>query len=96
MPNNIGTQHDLSLTLLDWTARQIVRGKSRATPTQVLPVFRRLGLDVPAWCELVTDFGKMFRTVAGRPQTVDATRSRLNQRRFNLGGQARRLLTASN
>jgi hypothetical protein len=36
-----------------------------------------------------------LHAVAGRPQTVDATRSRVNQPRFHLGGQARKLLTAT-
>ena len=83
------------LTLLDWTARQIARGKSGVTPRNVPPIFQRLGFDAPTWMELVQDFGRMFRTVAGRPQTVDALRSRVNQHRFHLTGQARKLLTAA-
>jgi hypothetical protein len=83
------------LILLDWTARQITRGKPGSTPRNVPPVIQRLGFDAPTWCELVQDFGRMFRTVAGRPKTVDATRSRVNQHRFNLGGQARKLLAAT-
>jgi hypothetical protein len=61
----------------------------------VPPVFPRLGFDAPTWCELVQDFGRMFRTVARRPQAFNATRSRVNQHRFHLGGQARKLLTAT-
>jgi hypothetical protein len=83
------------VSLLDWTARQIARGKRGATSKDVPAVFQRLGFEPTTWCKLVEEFGQMFRTVAGRPQTVDATRSRLNQRRFNLGGEARQLLTTA-
>ena len=75
------------------TARQIARGKHGWTPTEVPPAFQRLGFEPTTWCNLVQDFGRMFRTVAGRPQTVDATRIRVHQHRFNIGNQARELLT---
>ena len=84
------------LGLLDWTARQVSRGKRGSTPKDAPPVFQRLGIDTAAWCELVQNFGQIFRTVAGRPQTVDAVRSRVNQRRFKLGTQARTLLASTN
>jgi len=84
------------LSLLDWTARQIARGKKGSTPKQVPPIFQRLGFEPSTWCELVQNFGRMFRTVAGRPQTIDATRSRVNQHRFNVGRQTRELMAATN
>jgi hypothetical protein len=37
----------------------------------------------------------MLRAVAELPQAVDATRSRVNQHRFNLGGQASKPLAAT-
>ena len=80
--------------LLDWTARQTAAGKSGSTPDEAPPVFRRLGLDRATWCELVRDFGRLFCQVAGQPERVDGTRSRLGRRRFHLRGRARELLGA--
>jgi hypothetical protein len=48
------------------------------------------------WCEQVQDFGRMFCSVAGRPQTIDATRSRIDQHRFNVGRKTRELLAETN
>ena len=83
------------LSLLDWTARQIAPGKRGSTPQQSPPNFQRLGFEPSTWCALVRDFGRMFRSVAGRPQTIDATRSRVNQHRFNVGRQTRDLMAAT-
>ena len=79
------------LELLDWTARQAVVGKSGKTRASVPPVLQRLGLDAASWCELVSDFGKLFCTVAGRPECVDAMRSHCTHRRYHLRRRAREL-----
>jgi len=63
------------LQLLDWTARAVAPGKRGSTPASAPPILQRLGLDASSWCELVSDFGKLFCTVAGRPDRVDAMRS---------------------
>ena len=82
------------LELLDWTARQVVAGKRGVTPTNLPPVLARLGLDAGCWCELVSDFGRLFCSVAGRPQCVDSMRCHRTQRRYHLRRRARELLTA--
>ena len=53
--------------LLDWTARGIVPGKCGATPAEAAPIFERMGLGISAgtWCELVANFGKLLKIVAG-------------------------------
>ena len=69
------------LELLDWTARQVAPGKRGTTPPSAPPLFQRLSDKLPtatAWVELVQDFGKLFATVAGHPQTIRATRSRIS------------------
>ena len=83
------------LQLLDWTARQIARGKRGATHHAVPPVLQRLGLEGSAWTELVCDFGQLFATVAGRPSSVDATRSHRTHRRFHIRRRVRELLPAA-
>ncbi|WP_146520583.1 hypothetical protein [Stieleria varia] len=80
------------LELLDWTARQIADGKPGRTPDGLAPILKRLGLESSVWCELVTDFGKLFKTVAGNPFHVDAHRSRQTQRRFRVSRRVRDLI----
>lgn len=63
------------LELLDWTARQVVAGKSGATPKSVAPLMQRLGLSEETWCSLVKDFGRLFSVVAGQPHRIDDHRS---------------------
>ena len=80
------------LELLDWTARQLADGKPGSTPHDAPPIFARLSIDPHVWCKLVGGFGRLFWNVAGRPQTIDATRSRIGQRRFHIPKQTRDLL----
>jgi hypothetical protein len=83
------------LQLLDWTARQVARGKQGVTPQAAPPVLQRLGMEATAWTELVRDFGKLFATVAGRPSLVDASRSHRTHRRFRVRRRVRELLAAA-
>jgi len=41
----------------------------------VKPILERLGLKATAWNKLVGGFGRLFINVAGKPQTINATRS---------------------
>ena len=83
------------IQLLDCTAREIRRGKRGSTPRDLPPVFERLNLQPDAWFALVRNFGRLFRTVAGRPESVDNTRGRIGKRRFHISGEARQLLTTA-
>jgi hypothetical protein len=60
-------------------------------------VFERLqlGVSVDTWRELVRNFGRLFRIVAGKPQVVDAHRGVRRRKRFKLSSEARQLLTVS-
>jgi hypothetical protein len=80
------------LSLLDWTARQLHRGKRGRTPDRIKPILERLELQPAAWCQLVGGFGKLFINVAGKPQTVNSVRSRVGQHRYHLRKAARELL----
>jgi len=80
------------LVLLDWTARRLVDGKPGSTPHDTPPVFERLSIDPHVWCKLVGGFGRLFWNVAGRPRTIDATRSRIGQHRYHIPKQTRDLL----
>jgi REP element-mobilizing transposase RayT len=83
------------LELLDWTARQAVLGKRGKTPASVAPILQRLGLDQASWSELVSDFGKLFCTVAGSPDSVDSMRSHGTHRRYHLRRRARELFAVT-
>ncbi|WP_231612690.1 hypothetical protein, partial [Novipirellula galeiformis] len=83
------------LQLLDWTARQVAPGKRGKTPAGVPSVLKRLRLDASSWCELASDFGSLFCTVAGRPERVDSMRSHRTHRRYHLRRRARELLTSA-
>ena len=80
--------------LLDWTARQLAEGKSGSTPGNAPPIFARLSIEPKAWCKLVGNFGRLFCSVAGLPQTIDVTRSRIGQHRYYVPKQTRDLLPA--
>jgi hypothetical protein len=80
------------LELLDWTARQTVPGKRGSTPSDAPPILERLQVSPATWCELVSNFGRLFSTVAGHPRVVDNTRSRHGHRRFHLTARVRELL----
>jgi len=82
------------IELLDWTARFIAPGKAGATPADAPPIFDRLGLGISAanWCELVKNFGKLFKIVAGKPHVVDAHRGVVRPKRFKLSPAARDLM----
>jgi hypothetical protein len=79
------------LALLDWTARQTAPGKCGSTPVDSPPILERMKLSPTVWCELVSDFGRLFSTVAGHPRIVDGSRSRHGRRRFHLTGRLREL-----
>ncbi len=79
------------LELLDWTSCQVSPGKRGKTPADVPPLLQRLGLDQASWCELVSDFGRLFCTVAGNPACVDEMRSHRTHRRYHLRRRAREL-----
>ena len=80
------------LDLLDWTARQFVAGKSGVTPESAPPIFSRLKIREEVWCELVSDFGRLFGVIAGQPHRIDEHRSRLHQRRYRVANRTRQLL----
>ena len=78
---------------MDWTSRQLADGKPGSTPQDAPPIFERLSIDADVWCKLVGGFGRLFWNVAGRPQTIDATRSRIGQHRYHIPKQTRNVLS---
>ena len=58
------------LELLDWTGRQLVRGKRGAIPASLAPILARTGIPPTCSVEVVGKFGRSFHRVAGRWQSV--------------------------
>ena len=58
------------LQLVDWTGRQIVRGRGGHIPAELPPILARVGIDQHDWLPLVTQFGRLFHRVAGAPHTL--------------------------
>ena len=90
------------LELLDWTARQVVEGKSGAAPKQMAPLMQRFGLSEETCCSLVKDFGRLFSVVAGQPHRIDehsssqTSNDELPAHRYRARREARDLFSAAN
>jgi hypothetical protein len=72
------------LCLVDWTGRQMVRGRGRAMPNHLAPLLVRVGIASEDWPALVSRFGRLFQRVAGAPHTL----ARLRTARAFRPGQA--------
>ena len=67
----LGMSFELYLKLLDWTGRQIRRdGKKGSIPAELAPILERIGLSGELWCDVVKRFGKIFKRVAGTPESL--------------------------
>jgi hypothetical protein len=80
------------IELLEWTGRQVRPGKRGVMPASLAPIIERLGISQEVWIELVKDFGRLFYTVAGKPQTIDATRSKKRKHRYKALARTRQLM----
>ena len=58
------------LQLLDWTGREIRSDKRGSIPAHLAPILARIGLDSPAWCDLVKKFGRLFKRAAGTAESL--------------------------
>ncbi len=67
------------LQLLDWTGRQLRRGKRGSIPDRLAPILQRIGLDSPGWCELVNRFSTFFKRAAGSTDRLAAEARRRHQ-----------------
>ncbi|QDS87367.1 hypothetical protein EC9_15450 [Rosistilla ulvae] len=67
------------LELLDWTGRQLRDDKRGAIPAELAPILTRIGLDAPAWCDLVKRFGRLFKRAAGTSESLCEEAARRGQ-----------------
>ncbi len=68
------------LQLLDWTGRQIHRDKRGAIPADLAPIVLRLGILPDQWLHLVSRYGTLFRSAAGRPSSLEEEATRREKR----------------
>ena len=64
------------LELLDWTGREIQKQKRGSIPAQLAPILERLGIDASGWCDLVSNFGRLFKRAAGTATSMAKEASR--------------------
>ena len=64
------------LELLDWTGRQVRRGKRGSIPGHLAPILNRLGLQPRLWCEAVASFGRSYRRSLGTARQLSGSASR--------------------
>ncbi|HEY0981443.1 MAG TPA: hypothetical protein VGE80_04915, partial [Schlesneria sp.] len=81
------------LRLLRWTAKQLPREQRTRTSPELKEVLNRLDLKTSTWLSLVRKFGKLFYNVAGRPQTIELTRSRIGQHRHYVRRETREVFS---
>lgn len=81
------------LELLDWSVRQTRADKRGSTPMSTPPILERLKLAPDVWCELITQFDKLFSLVAGLPEQVDKERGKTRGQRFHMKSSTRELLS---
>ena len=60
------------LTLLERTGRQLRAGERGTIPAQIGPILERLGVIGEGWVETMRQFGRRFKTVAGRRASLVA------------------------
>jgi len=77
-----------------WIGRLQVSDKRGATLENLPPIFTRMKVRPEAWCELASDFGRLFGVVAGQPHRIDEHRSRRKQRRYRVGRRTRELFAS--
>lgn len=63
---------DWYLELVDWSGRQIRADKHGAIPAHLAPILDRLHVKGSHWLEAVTQFGRGFHQLVGRPASLAA------------------------
>ncbi|WP_373652133.1 hypothetical protein [Schlesneria sp. DSM 10557] len=81
------------LLLLRWTAKQLPREKRTRTSPELKETLSELDLNPNTWLSLVRKFGRLFYNVAGRPQTIELTRSRIGQHRHYVRRETREVFS---
>ena len=71
---------DEYLQLLDWTGREVRRDKRGSIPADLAPILERLQIVQERWIDGVLNFGRCFRSAAGRAESLAAEAARRGRR----------------
>ena len=80
---------DQYLKLLDWTGRQIRKGRRGAIPAELADIMTRLDIEPSLWVEAMENFGEMFRRVAGSAASIAEQAKRVGRHWFQGVNNAR-------
>jgi len=82
----LSMESDDYLRILDWTGRQVRRGKRGAIPKELAPLLERLGMSAEFWVETATNFDRWFHRAAGRVSLLAEEADRAGKRWFQGAG----------
>jgi len=68
------------LGLIDWTGRQIAKGKHGAIPIHLAPILERLELNQSKWIYGSSNFGSLFYRVAGKVSNIPVMAKKAGQK----------------
>ena len=77
------------LKLVDWTGRRMVPGKRGKITSRCKPILDRIGMEPDTWCELVENFGRLFKRFAGSTEDLNKLADKNQDRRYPSSGGAR-------
>ena len=77
------------LKLVDWTGRRMVPGKRGKIPSRCKPILERMGMEPDTRCELVENFGRLFKRFAGSTEDLNQLARKNQDRRYPSSGGAR-------
>ena len=77
------------LKLVDWTGRRMVPGKRGKIPSRCKPILERIGMEPDTWCELVENFGRLFKRFAGSTEDLNKLADKNQDRRYPSSGGAK-------
>ncbi|MFC1758544.1 hypothetical protein ACFL2H_07220 [Planctomycetota bacterium] len=80
--------------MLDWPGRQIRLKKRGAIPNDLVSILERLELGTLSWCDLVQEFGRLFKRAAGTADSLATEAARRGQD-YMQASEASMLSTAS-
>ena len=55
-------------TIFQW--RNLAAGKRGAIPDHLEPILQRIGIVSSGWCDLIQQFGRLFKRAVGSPQAL--------------------------
>ena len=84
---------DQYLQLVDWTGRQLRRGKRGTIPAELADILQRLDVDSSVWLEGIEHFGQWFHRAAGCAQAMMEKAQQAGRRWFHGLGRCRQLFT---